>query len=178
MQFQLMMDMVRAFHAKLGLSRDQRLTELEPRSDLIEQGRELVRMSGVLERLMVKEKNADKRILRAHLMVEELGELLIKMGECDEVETLDGLADLLYVLIGSAVTMDLPLGVAFAEVHQSNMSKEQQPTDESKDRVRSKGPNYKPPNIAELLKLHREGKLPSRTVGIDAFNKSLTQEAK
>jgi hypothetical protein len=84
-------------------------------------------------------------------MLEELGELLQAMSERDELNTLDSLADLLYVVIGTAVTLDLPAAEAFEEVHASNMTKEKQPADPGKDRVRSKGPNYRPPNLSCVL---------------------------
>lgn len=90
-------------------------------------------------------------VLRAHLMCEELAEVLEAMANQDELELLDGLADLQYVLSGTAVTFDLPLDKAFEEVHRSNMTKEKQENDKSKERVRDKGPNYQPPNLEKVL---------------------------
>jgi predicted HAD superfamily Cof-like phosphohydrolase len=90
-------------------------------------------------------------ILRAHLMIEELGEHLLAVAHGNEIEAVDGLADLLYVLLGTSAVFGWPLEAAFIEVHRSNMTKEKQPDDPSAARVRSKGPNYQPPNIEGIL---------------------------
>jgi len=77
--------------------------------------------------------------LRRQLMYEELSELLHAMSsdvneddnetkpvyKVDQAQALDGLCDLLYVVFGTANTLGLQqlLPIAFAKVHQSNMSK-------------------------------------------------------
>ncbi len=94
------------------------------------------------------------RANRAHLMVEELSEVIAAMREGDEVKTLDGLTDLLYVVLGTASTFDLPIAAAFAEVHRSNMTKERQPTERAEH---PRGPNYSPPDLEGELREHREG---------------------
>jgi NTP pyrophosphatase (non-canonical NTP hydrolase) len=94
--------------------------------------------------------------LRVHLIAEEFGELLTAMLSGNELLTLDALADLTYVVVGTAVTFDLPLPAAFEEVHRSNMTKERQPDDPSADRVRAKGPNYDPPDLVTVLQDHRK----------------------
>ncbi len=107
----------------------------------------------------------DERFNRLHLIAEELAELGEALARgCDgtpedrlnyETAVLDALADLTYVVFGSAVAFDLPLANGFSEVHASNMTKEKQPTDPSAHRVRAKGPNYRPPNLKEIIRLHR-----------------------
>lgn len=98
----------------------------------------------------------DKRGLDAHLLCEELAEILAGLADGDEEIVLDGLADLAYVVAGRAARLDLPLGLALRSVHLSNMSKERQKTDEHGERVRDKGPNYVPPDIGGCIRDHRE----------------------
>jgi len=95
------------------------------------------------------------RGLRAHLLTEELAEVVEALMKADEKQLLDGLADLLYVVLGTAAIYDLPLEAAFVEVHRSNMTKEKQPDDPHAQRLRSKGPNYRPPNIERVLTNYR-----------------------
>lgn len=61
--------------------------------------------------------------LRARLMLEELGEVIEAIVEQDTVKYADGLADLCYVTIGSAVQCSIPLPDVWAEVQRANMSK-------------------------------------------------------
>ena len=95
----------------------------------------------------------DPRALRAELMLEELGESLEAMAENDELLLLDGLADLLYVAVGTATTFALPVEAAFTEVHRSNMSKE--PRIQHSAGVTGKGPGFKPPDLRRVLNLAR-----------------------
>jgi len=111
-------------------------------------------LSTVAEELLAHSKT-DVRALRAHLVVEECGELLSAMSTRDEVQTLDALADLLYVLLGTAVTFDLPIGPAFIEVHASNMTKEKSAKDPHGQRLRDKGPRYRPAALASVLIKYR-----------------------
>lgn len=61
--------------------------------------------------------------LGARLMLEELGETLDAMRKGDLVELADGLADLVYVALWTAVVHGIPLDDVFAEVHRANMMK-------------------------------------------------------
>jgi predicted HAD superfamily Cof-like phosphohydrolase len=61
--------------------------------------------------------------LRARLMVEELGEVVDAMVKGDVVELADGLADLQYVLLGTAVSAGIDLGPVFDEVCKKNLEK-------------------------------------------------------
>lgn len=87
--------------------------------------------------------------LRAHLLCEELGEFLLACHRGDPVEMLDGLADLLYVVFGTAIQLELPLSDAYEEVCRSNMTKEKS----DGNRVRGKGDSFEPPRLAPLLGL-------------------------
>lgn len=63
------------------------------------------------------------------------------------------LCDLQYVLSGFAVTFGLPFDEAFRRVHESNMSKlgsDGKPVYREDGKV-MKGPNYKEPNLTDLV---------------------------
>lgn len=63
------------------------------------------------------------------------------------------LCDLQYVLSGFAVTFGLPFDEAFQRVHESNMSKlgpDGKPVYREDGKV-MKGPNYKKPNLTDLV---------------------------
>jgi predicted HAD superfamily Cof-like phosphohydrolase len=87
----------------------------------------------------------DVRWLRVHLMMEELSEVIRGLATCNKVDTLDGLADLSYVTLGTAAVFNLPLAEAFEEVHQSNMTKK------PSDQRCSDKTGYTPPNLEKLL---------------------------
>jgi NTP pyrophosphatase (non-canonical NTP hydrolase) len=62
--------------------------------------------------------------LRIQLMQEELSELISKGIEKNNlVEIADGLADLVYVVVGTAISYGIPFDRIFKEVHNSNMTK-------------------------------------------------------
>lgn len=91
------------------------------------------------------------RATRGHLCCEEVSELMKGLAGQDEEQILDALCDLLYVVVGTAVVYDLPLGEGFLEVHTSNMTKEKQTSDPYANRVRDKGPNYQSPDLKGVL---------------------------
>lgn len=95
----------------------------------------------------------DQRHLRAELMIEELAEALEAMYDRDEVALLDGLADLMYVVVGTATQFKLPIESAFWEVHRSNMTKHRAAADHAGDK--GKGPDYSPPNLKGVLDAYR-----------------------
>lgn len=87
--------------------------------------------------------------LRGSLMREELEETCQALADGDLVEVADGLADLLYVVLGTAVSCGIDLSPIFDEVHISNMSKRNGGM--RVDGKIMKGPGFKPPRIRELL---------------------------
>lgn len=95
----------------------------------------------------------DPRALRTELMLEELGESLEALGDRDELALLDGLADLVYVVVGTATTFALPVEQAFHEVHRSNMTKTSG-LDHAAGKT-GKGENFRPPNLRRVLNLAR-----------------------
>jgi len=92
--------------------------------------------------------------LRLRLLEEELGELkeAVLSEDRNDAHVLKELADVQYVLSGFAVVFGLPLPEAFERVHQSNLTKF---TDgvllKRNDGKLLKGPNYKPPNLDDLV---------------------------
>lgn len=100
----------------------------------------------------------DTRLLRIHLILEEVAELIWAIDQCDEVETLDGMADAVYVINGTAITYDLPLDAAFDAVHASNMTKAPRAKNPEDARLQDKGSAYMPPNLGAVLKAYRTRK--------------------
>lgn len=90
--------------------------------------------------------DCDLRLARAHLMVEELTELLRGLADRDIIETSDGLADLAYVVAGTATAFGLPLDALCDEVHASNMSKDSDGTHKP-----AKGGTFFKPDIRGVL---------------------------
>lgn len=91
---------------------------------------------------------------RAGLILEELHEYICANADGNLVGVADGLADLLYVVIGTAVYHGINLQPIFEEVHRSNMTKEL-----SRDNLNKpvKGDTFEGPRIAELLLLQSTG---------------------
>lgn len=87
--------------------------------------------------------------LRMRLIDEERRELLGALADDDVLGVADALADLMYVVIGSALQWGIPLERVFAEVHRSNMTK--RGGDKRADGKILKGPNYSPPDLSFVL---------------------------
>jgi NTP pyrophosphatase (non-canonical NTP hydrolase) len=62
-------------------------------------------------------------MLRLELIEEEFDELETAVVQDDLVEIADALGDLLYVLLGTAVSYGIDLEPVFEEIHRSNLSK-------------------------------------------------------
>jgi predicted HAD superfamily Cof-like phosphohydrolase len=100
----------------------------------------------------------EKRVtaFRIALIDEEYDELIEALNWGDRRFIAKELADLVYVVIGTAVALGIPFDAVFDAVHKSNMSKLD---DEGKPYLRAdgkveKGPNYKAPD-AEIERLVR-----------------------
>lgn len=96
------------------------------------------------------------RDIRAGLIVEEAGEILSALVDKDETKLSDGLADLIYVTVGTALTYDLPLHDVFNEVHASNMTKAVRSADDTT--LKNKGDSYQPPDIERIIRDYRTSK--------------------
>jgi len=91
--------------------------------------------------------------LRYRLIYEELGELREALDNRDIVEVADALTDLLYVVYGAGHSFGINLDKCFEEVHNSNMSKlgeDGKPIRREDGKV-LKGPNFREPNLKDLL---------------------------
>jgi predicted HAD superfamily Cof-like phosphohydrolase len=98
--------------------------------------------------------------MRAKLILSEVSEVMDALARRDEVDLLDGLADVEYVTIGTAIKFDLPLGAAFDEVHASNMTKSAV-QEQVKNHEGAKGkdhPGYRPADVAGCITSHRRGR--------------------
>jgi phosphoribosyl-ATP pyrophosphohydrolase len=173
--------LVREFHEAGGLPVDHGLHRADRNDDTIvtQVGLALQAMSTRMAR-----HGRGSKAMRARLLLEELGELLVAAGHHDEVGVADGLADLAYVTAGTAVEWGIPLGPVFEAVHTSNMSKFPPCPDCNESGLQgpiglatacepcggrgrhvfkdahgkvAKPPTFQPPNIAAVLDKHRAG---------------------
>lgn len=87
--------------------------------------------------------------LRTELISEELKELSDAMRAEDMAETADALADLIYVLVGTAVSFGIDLRPVWDEVQRSNMAKEGGATRADGKVLKPEG--WTPPDIAGAL---------------------------
>lgn len=97
---------------------------------------------------------ASEQSLRVQLIAEELRELQEAFDKEDIVQVADALGDLLYVVLGTAVSCGITLAPIFTEIHRSNMTKlwDEEP------RVRRnaagkvlKPPTYSPADLVHIL---------------------------
>ena len=133
-----------------------------------------VDVEAMVRKFMVKHSQFKKRmpsqatnevaVLRLRLMMEELGEiataihkvqalpLLVDRDQFFEAmaELADGLADLVYVVVGTAIAYGIPFNEVFAEVQRSNMTKGVLDRTQKGGKV-GKGSKFEPPQIREIL---------------------------
>lgn len=92
--------------------------------------------------------------LRHALLQEEVNELRMACESGDIIGIADGLADCLYILLGTAYEagmLDI-LPALFAEVHRSNMTKLEngKPILNAAGKI-TKGANYQPPELEKIV---------------------------
>lgn len=153
----MLVNTVKEFHVKHEFAVDERI-----RDDPSGMGSVMLTVDAMLDesrsQLELFKRSGDQRSLRAHLILEEVAETLRDMRNGDEEGVLDGLADSVYVLAGTAVAFGLPLDEAFIEVHRSNMTKDRLPRGEvatNDPRLREKGASYRRARIGNVLAFHR-----------------------
>jgi len=100
-------------------------------------------------------RNMETRMLRWRLITEEYRELYDEMWldgltEDNLANFAKEMADLIYVVVGTAVAFGIDMDAIFDEVHRSNMSK--YPVTYREDGKILKGPNYLPADIKAVLK--------------------------
>ena len=91
--------------------------------------------------------------LRNNLLREEARELIEACDAGDLTAIADGIADVLYVVYGTAVTYGLDADALVREVHRSNMSKlgdDGQPLRRDDGKI-LKGPSYSPPQLEFVI---------------------------
>lgn len=81
-------------------------------------------------------------MFRNTLLLEEVSELFTAITNQDLVEIADGFADIIYIVIGTCVILDIPIEKVLEEIHRSNMTK---------DLGAVKGKKYEHPRIKEIL---------------------------
>lgn len=89
------------------------------------------------------------RELRVRLIDEEFNELKEALAQRDLVGIAKELADLLYVVYGTAVSYGIDMGPVFREVHRSNLSKVG--GYKRSDGKWVKPPTYSPAHLAPIL---------------------------
>jgi len=124
----------------------------------------VVNYSGMIAEFMTKHKqtirdypqipeDGNERELRRKLIAEEAMETCEALANSDLILIADGLADLLYVVFGTALSYGIPMETIFTEVHRSNMSKPKLGHTMNGTKV-EKG-SYSKPQIATLLEQRR-----------------------
>jgi predicted HAD superfamily Cof-like phosphohydrolase len=91
--------------------------------------------------------------LRVALLEEEVGEFVAASEKGDLVGIADALADIVYVVYGTALTYGIDLDAVLREVHRSNMSKlgsDGKPLIRDDGKVLKSG-KYFPPDIVSVL---------------------------
>lgn len=150
-------DQVREFHVKHGFARDllslirknhAELLRLEDMNDGTVYEHEQRRTCN-LKHLNLQLHLQSTLLVRAHLMQEELAEFSRAAANQDLVGMTDALADLLYVVLGSGVTLGIDLEPAFAEVHRSNMTKPTKRVGDGHHPAKNGG--YTPPALEPIL---------------------------
>lgn len=92
---------------------------------------------------------------RESYLREEFSELQSALAQGDLVGYADALADMVYVIAGSAWRAGIDLDAVLAEVHRSNMTKTASPGDGKA----IKGPSYSRPDVAGVLVRSSGGQL-------------------
>ena len=95
--------------------------------------------------------SVEQRALWARLIAEECRELLSAIDSANLEGTADGIADVMDVVLGAALTFGLPVAELFNEVHSSNMSKTTGGVVWREDGKLLRGENYSPPDIRKVL---------------------------
>lgn len=113
-------------------------------------------VTGVDRSLTPRLVDRDTYRLRDELLMEEADEYFTAAANGDIVGVADAIADMLYIVLGTADVHGIDIGPIFAEVHRSNMTKLDEhgqpvphPTIPGKV---GKSHLYEPPNIEPLVR--------------------------
>lgn len=97
--------------------------------------------------------NPDERKLRINLLMEEVKEYLEGEENQDIENVAKELADIIYIVCGTAASYGIPLDTVFDEVHNSNMAKlgTDGKVKRREDGKILKPEGWTPPNIKKIL---------------------------
>lgn len=85
--------------------------------------------------------------LRESLLKEEVKEYLT----ADNIISLaDAIGDIVYVVVGTAISFGIPFDKVFEEIHRSNMTKAREGLKDEKGKL-IKGSSYEPPDIRKII---------------------------
>ena len=148
--------MVREFHEKHGFAQDTSIFECGNSGGSEELEAAAVIISTLAKKFETGKPNQsdgsfDLRLLRAHLLLEELAETLVALARRNLVKLADGAGDLDYVLHGTCIAFGINLEDITAEIHKSNMTKAIRRDTVDDPRLRNKGDSYVPPDIEGAL---------------------------
>jgi predicted HAD superfamily Cof-like phosphohydrolase len=100
--------------------------------------------------------NKNEVLLRIELLTGEVAELSQALADGSELDALDALCDIMYVLLGTITKLGMQsiFYDAFNEVHRSNLSKlvNGKGIKDSAGRM-TKGPQYSPPELMQFLSM-------------------------
>jgi len=142
-----MLSEVKDFHTKMGIEYDVDF----PKDKVSAHIQEWNLTVGCMDRLASNLEKAalttsDGRLMAMHLILEESLETIKALKDGNELESLDGLADLIYVCASAGVRFGWDVDEAFNRVHDSNMTKHG-----TGARCRGKGDDFIPANLEDLV---------------------------
>ena len=151
MDYQEHVNLVKKFHDKHGFEMGVDLARVKPTTQtntlLNDANALLIQAHEMLERTNYGAHDA--RIARAQIHIEETAEMVEALASLNEVELLDALSDNQFITMGTALTFKMPLEEGHLEVCRSNLTKDVRAVNDP--RLRDKGPDYKPPQLKEIL---------------------------
>ena len=105
--------------------------------------------------LLLRQKLINEEVTELNTEIDTLVSELLSTGTVTKdtrLKMYKELADLQYVLSGMVVALGIPMEQVFTRVHQSNMSKlvDGKPLKREDGKV-LKGPNYKKPDLSDLI---------------------------
>lgn len=122
-----------------------------------QQVRDWMKKAGQIVRNHPLDLDFDDQSFRLRLIKEEWEELSIAFMSDDLTEQADALGDLMYVVLGTAVSLGIDLEPVFQEIHRSNMTKLVQDgngqwtlTKRADGKV-LKPASYEPPNLQPII---------------------------
>lgn len=103
--------------------------------------------------------NDSQRRLYAKLITEEYSEFVDAFIDDDDVEQLDACMDMIWVIIGYALSRGWDVEAAWNEVSRSNFSKFDTKGDPIKNAETGKimkGPDYSPPDLKKIIQSNKQ----------------------